>query len=143
VWVDLATYAYVSSDALSVIGYLGLANSGLWKKVPGTSTTVRIDNAHVPGQQRHAHVCTKGCPEIIVNQDGTGSHGTKDPKVTNKKVRSFLKGQGFDLPGGVGFAIGDIWDASEAFADYCTMPEPERKCVDVGLPSTCGLFGPV
>jgi len=91
------TFAYVEGDPLFGVDSQGLANSGRTEKVNGgRPTTVRVDNPHVEGQQRHAHVCAKGCKEIIVNQDGSGSHGT-DPAGISDRVREFLRRKGFSL----------------------------------------------
>jgi hypothetical protein len=72
---------------------LGLA--GETKQVPGTTTTVRIDNPVQPNQQTHAHINQKGKPEIVINKDGTGSHGKDPSKLKNKKVLSYLAKKGF------------------------------------------------
>jgi hypothetical protein len=83
----------------------------------------------VPGQQRHAHVCQKGCDEIAINVDGTGSHGTDPSKLKNKKVLRYLAKKGFKVilkcgapvffiydwsTGGFGYAVDEAtWPASE------------------------------
>jgi len=136
-WLGFNTYTFVDADPLSGTDEFGLANSGLWKRIPGTTTSVRIDPPHVPGQQTHAHICTKGCPEIAINKDGTGSHGTKDPRVANKKVRAYLKGKGFNLPGDVGWALGDIWNFAQSVVDTCTATDGQKFCMSHGLPLTC------
>ncbi|GLQ97856.1 RHS repeat-associated core domain-containing protein [Dyella mobilis] len=56
---QLSTYAYADNDPLGESDPFGLA-SGQWQQVPGTNTWVRIDGPHVPGQQTHAHIQTKG-----------------------------------------------------------------------------------
>ncbi|CTP90144.1 RHS repeat-associated core domain-containing protein [Xanthomonas translucens pv. poae] len=93
----ISTFAYGGSNALYQLDIFGLANSGVTTKIPGGKpTTVRIDNPHVDGQQRHAHVCERGCKEIVVNEDGSGSHGT-DPRDLKNRVRAFLRGNGFNV----------------------------------------------
>ncbi len=47
---DSNLYGYVLGDPVNWIDPMGLANSGMPKIVPGTTTKVRIDNPHVPGQ---------------------------------------------------------------------------------------------
>jgi len=114
----LSTYAYVGNDPLDQLDYSGLA-SGRWQQVPGTNTRVRIDDPHVPGQQTHAHIDTKGSGEIAVNIDGTASHGSDLSKMTrSKKVLEFLTKKGFALKclGGIGdaFFIQDLVKNVEA-----------------------------
>ncbi|WP_313643729.1 RHS repeat-associated core domain-containing protein [Stenotrophomonas sp.] len=93
----ISTYGYAGSNPLSWTDFFGKAHSGRTERVPGGNrTTVRIDAPHVDGQQRHAHVCERGCTDIVVNQDGTGSHGT-DPKKLSNRVRDFLRKRGFNL----------------------------------------------
>jgi hypothetical protein len=89
------TFSYVDSSPLVYVDFLGLAKSGQTVEVPGTNATVRIDNPHVEGQQKHAHVCQKGCEEIVVNLDGTGSHGTDPSKLKNRKILAYLASKGF------------------------------------------------
>ncbi|MET7143730.1 RHS repeat-associated core domain-containing protein, partial [Xanthomonas sp. PPL139] len=92
-----STFAYAGSNSLYQIDMFGLAKTLPTTKVPGgTPTTVRIDAPHVDGQQRHAHVCERGCREIVVNEDGSGSHGT-DPRELKNRVRAFLRGYGFNV----------------------------------------------
>ncbi|MFS1524424.1 RHS repeat domain-containing protein [Microbulbifer sp. 2304DJ12-6] len=90
------TYLYVLANPINYFDDLGLAPSG--KNVDlGGGSRVRIDNPHVPGQQKHAHFETsKGSG--VVNQDGTQSHknsGSLDNM--NKKVKKFLQKKGFKL----------------------------------------------
>ena len=75
----------------------GLASSGQPTRIPGgNSTTVRVDPPHMSGQQSHAHAYEKGCKEIVVNKDGTGSHGS-DPSKLKNRVKNFLRGKGFKI----------------------------------------------
>lgn len=91
-----STYAYVTSMPLMLTDPEGLANSGQWKQVPGTNSQVRIDPPHVPGQQPHAHVQTKGFPEVAINADGTASHGSDLANMSrSKKLLKFLRSSGF------------------------------------------------
>ena len=107
------TYGYVDANPINFYDPYGLAKSGQMVKVPGTNTTVRIDNPHVPGQQKHAHIYTKGKPTTVINKDGTGSHGTDVKKVTkNKKVLEYLRKKGFKL--GV-YGILPFYTPKEAF----------------------------
>ena len=43
------------------------------------------------------HVNQKGKAEIVINQDGTGSHGTDPSEMKNKKVKDFMRKRGFSL----------------------------------------------
>jgi len=90
----------------------GLASSGQTKKVGRYD--VRIDNPHVTGQKRHAHI--KGGElkeEIVINKDLTPSHGTKCELPKNKGLRNYLKGKGFKALGIIQFLqiILDAYDA--------------------------------
>lgn len=127
------TYTYVEGNPISYIDPLGLAKSGQTVEVPGTTTTVRVDPPHVPGQQKHAHICQKGCEEIVINVDGTSSHGTVPSKVKNKKVLRYLAKKGFRVAlkcaapvffiydwstGGVAYAVDELtWPVSEAWSN--------------------------
>ncbi len=103
--------------------------SGINKKVPGTNASVRIDKPHVPGQQEHAHIKPKGKPEIVINKDETGSHGTDPNKIPkNKKLIDFLKRRGFQLilplslPGAV---LEEYCRENPYDVHTCGFPEPE------------------
>jgi RHS repeat-associated protein len=108
-----STYAYVGSSPLMWVDPMGLASSGRWKDIPGTNSQVRIDPPHVDGQQPHAHLQSKGFPEVAINADGTPSHGSDLSKMTrSKKVLDFLRANGFAVKclSGLGdvFLIRDI-----------------------------------
>jgi len=123
----MSLHAYVNNDPLNELDSSGLA-SGRWQQVPGTNTWVRIDDPHVPGQQTHAHIDTKGTGELVVNIDGTASHGSDLSKMTrSKKVLEFLKKKGFALKclGGIGdvFFIRDIIKNEEA--EECAKGHPD------------------
>ncbi len=93
---DSNLYGYVLGDPVNLVDPEGLASSGVTETIPGTTTKVRIDNPHVPGQKRHAHIQPKSGKASTINVDGTGSHGTK-PNIKNKKILDFLKKKGFNL----------------------------------------------
>lgn len=90
----LNTYTYVESNPLFYFDPYGLAGE---TTNLGGGTKVRIDNPHVPGQQKHGHFETpKG--QGVVNLDGTQSHKNKGSLDNmNKKVKDFLKKRGFNL----------------------------------------------
>lgn len=121
----LNTYAYVGGNPINDFDLFGL--SGKTEKIPGGNpTTVRIDKPHVPGQQTHAHVCEKGCKEIVVNKDGTGSHGT-DPKKLKNKVKDFLRKKGFKLM------------VCPPFLEDVVLQIAAEEC-RAGNPISCGIF---
>jgi len=77
--------------------------------------SVRIDPPHVQGQKRHAHILGGELKEeVVVNQDGTPSHGSKCEVLKNKKLQIFLKGKGFKALGVLQFLqmILNAYDAS-------------------------------
>jgi hypothetical protein len=43
--------------------------------------SVRVDNPHTTGMQKHSHIQLKGQEIAVVNQDGTPSHGSDLSKV--------------------------------------------------------------
>jgi hypothetical protein len=88
-------FNYVESNPTGWIDPHGLAQKTFDL---GGGTTVRIDQPHVPEQQRHAHVTTpKG--EVVVNEDGSQSHRSRGNlgNLTNKAKR-FLRLKGFLIP---------------------------------------------
>ncbi len=122
-------YGYVAGNPLSRIDPEGLAGSGQTTQIPGGNpTTVRIDPPHVPGQQSHAHVCEKGCKEIVVNQDGTKSHNSRgDPSKLKNRVKNYLRGKGFKL----------MW--CPPFLEDLVMGMAARQCAAGDLTS-CQIF---
>ncbi|MCX2784647.1 RHS repeat-associated core domain-containing protein, partial [Microbulbifer thermotolerans] len=89
-------YLYVLGNPINYFDDIGLAPSGKITDLGG-GNRVRIDNPHVPGQQKHAHFETpKG--NGVVNQDGTQSHKNSGSlENMNKKIRKFLQKKGFKL----------------------------------------------
>ncbi|PRC90597.1 hypothetical protein S2091_4704 [Solimicrobium silvestre] len=68
--------------------------------VPGTNYDYRIDSKNLqPNQQPHAHIYdSKGNEIVVINKDGTGSHGSCPDKLPkNKKLIKFLLSKGFLL----------------------------------------------
>ena len=108
-------------DPVNGIDPEGLANSGVTVDVGG-GNTVRIDNPHVEGQQKHAHVNTpKG--EVVVNQDGSQSHKSRGKMDNlNKKVKKYLRLKGFKIPGYIPPFIIDI--LIEVSAAGCASGSP-------------------
>jgi len=88
-------------DILALVGeggdYQRLDESGQW--IDGRfEKNIRIDSAaHLGKGDRHAHVLgRKGNELVVVNADGTASHGTKG-KI-HKKDASALRDKGFTIP---------------------------------------------
>jgi RHS repeat-associated protein len=120
-------YTYVENNPLSKVDPEGLSSSGKTVQIPGGNpTTVRVDPPHVPGQQTHAHVCEKGCKEIVVNKDGTGSHGS-DPSKLKNRVKNFLRQRGFKL----------FW--CPPFLDDIVMGVAAQQCA-AGDVAACAIF---
>ncbi|CAI8840188.1 hypothetical protein EMIT0232MI5_220001 [Pseudomonas sp. IT-232MI5] len=91
-------YAY-APNPITWIDPLGLAKSGRWEPV-GTGR-IRIDPPHVENtnQQAHAHCqCKSRKAEVVVNQDGSQSHGTRgNVSDLTRKEKDYLRAQGFKL----------------------------------------------
>src|SRR5262245_50123618 len=52
--------------------------------------SVRVDNAHTTGMQKHNHVQCNGNEVAVVNKDGTPSHGS-DLSVVPNWVMDWMK----------------------------------------------------
>jgi RHS repeat-associated protein len=129
---QLSTYSYVDGAPLVNIDPLGLA-SGRWEQIPGTNTWVRIDGPHVDGQQTHAHVDSKGFPEVAINKDGTASHGSDLSKMTrNKKVLQFLAKKGF--------AIECLSTVGDAFFIRDLVKNVEAQACSRGDANACAVY---
>ena len=78
---------------------LGLAKSGRWQ--PVGNGRIRIDPPHVENtnQQLHAHCeCKSRRQEIVINKDGTQSHGSRgDISGLTRTEKEYLKEKGFDI----------------------------------------------
>ena len=118
------TFAYVDSNPLIFIDLLGLASSGQFKDI-GSGNRVRIDNPHVPDQQRHAHFETpKG--NGVVNQDGSQSHKNKGRLDNmNKKVKKYLKKNGFKLR-----CVACVFLPPEIYRELERSLEPKKSLLD-------------
>jgi RHS repeat-associated protein len=129
---QLSTYAYVDDSPLVDTDPFGLA-SGRWEQIPGTNTWVRIDGPHVDGQQTHAHIDSKGFPEIAINKDGTPSHGSDLSKMTrNKKVLQFLAKKGF--------MIECLSTVGDAFFIRDLVKNVEAEACARGDANACGVY---
>lgn len=77
----------------------GLAKSGRWEQVG--NGRIRIDPPHVENtnQQVHAHCqCKARRAEVVVNKDGSQSHGTRGSvSELTRKEKDYLREQGFNL----------------------------------------------
>lgn len=119
------SYNYAEGNPLKWVDPFGLASSGVPQKVSGTNLTVRVDPPHVPGQQSHAHISQKGKPDIVINKDGSGSHGSNPEKLSkNKKLLEFLRAKGFKL--GLPF----FWPSyNDVMSDYCSRHPYDDYCL--------------
>ncbi|MEB0223002.1 RHS repeat-associated core domain-containing protein [Pseudomonas sp. 10S4] len=94
----LNLYAY-APNPVNWIDPLGLAKSGRWE--PVGNGRIRIDPPHVENtnQQVHAHCqCKSRKAEVVVNKDGSQSHGTRGSvSELTRKEKDYLREQGFNL----------------------------------------------
>ncbi|WP_244135292.1 MULTISPECIES: RHS repeat-associated core domain-containing protein [unclassified Burkholderia] len=78
---------------------LGLARSGQWVNVG--NGRIRIDPPHVENtnQQTHAHCqCKSRKQEIVVNKDGSQSHGSRGAvSGLTRTEKEYLRSEGFEL----------------------------------------------
>ena len=86
-------------NPVSWIDPLGLARSGQWVTVG--NGRIRIDPPHVENtnQQVHAHCqCKSRKQEVVVNKDGTQSHGSRGGvSGLTRAEKDYLREKGFDL----------------------------------------------
>ncbi len=91
-------YAY-APNPVTWVDPLGLARSGQWTDVGNGQ--IRIDPPHVENtnQQVHAHCqCKSRKQEIVVNKDGSQSHGSRgDVSGLTRTEKDYLRDKGFDL----------------------------------------------
>ncbi|MBD8481359.1 RHS repeat-associated core domain-containing protein [Pseudomonas coleopterorum] len=121
---DTNTYVYARNNPLTFYDVDGRASSGVPRKIPGTQITVRIDPSHIPGQT-HAHVMQKGKPEIVIKQDGSGSHGSDPGKLPkHKKLLEFLRKKGFKVS-----TLFFLPDYSEVMENYCVLNPHDGQCL--------------
>ncbi|WP_339483685.1 RHS repeat-associated core domain-containing protein, partial [Pseudomonas sp. RL_5y_Pfl2_73] len=94
----LNVYAY-GPNPVEWVDPFGLAKSGRWQ--PVGNGRIRIDPPHVENtnQQPHAHCeCKSRRKEIVINQDGTQSHGSRgDISGLTRTEKEFLRDKGFDV----------------------------------------------
>ena len=121
---DTNTYVYARNNPLTFYDVDGRASSGVPRKIPGTQITVRIDPSHIAGQT-HAHVMQKGKPEIVIKQDGSGSHGSDPGKLPkHKKLLEFLRKKGFKVS-----TLFFLPDYSEVMENYCALNPHDGQCL--------------
>ncbi len=94
----LNVYQY-APNPIEWIDPLGLARSGRWATVG--NGRIRIDPPHVENtnQQVHAHCqCKSRKQEVVVNKDGTRSHGSRgDVSGLTRTEKDYLRDKGFNL----------------------------------------------
>ncbi|RQR70887.1 RHS repeat-associated core domain-containing protein [Burkholderia sp. Bp9012] len=94
----LNSYQY-APNPVQWVDPLGLARSGQWVTVG--NGRVRIDPPHVENtnQQVHAHCqCKSRKQEVVVNKDGTQSHGSRGGvSGLTRAEKDYLREKGFDL----------------------------------------------
>ena len=121
--------AYVERDPISFVDSEGLAKSGRPVNI-GNGSTVRVDKPHVgdTNTQTHAHVCQKGCKEIVINKDGTQSHGSRGGlQDLQNRSKKYLKEVGFTI----------LSFCSEAYS--LTLETSAQLCAD-GDYSACQVY---
>lgn len=72
----------------------------IFKKIPGTNYSHRIDNSRGEpgkGNQRHIHIYQKGKHLFAMNQDGTAHDGCHHVKI-DSRLHDFLIKKGFIIP---------------------------------------------
>ena len=99
--VDSIDISYLLNESeRKELDKLVLEAKDLFKKIPGTDYSYRIDQSRGepgPGNQRHMHVYQKGKHLFAMNQDGTAHDGCHHVKI-DPKLHSFLLKKGFIIP---------------------------------------------